>query len=344
MHLVAVELAVRRGAEVILHVARAFDVVGRSRAALELMEDRAMRLGHDLREHVEAPAMRHTEHDFLYAEIAAALDDLFECRDERLGPVEAEPLGAGELDVAEFLEAFRLDQLVEDRALALARERDLLVLALDALLDPGLLLRVRDVHELDAERLAVGALQDRDDLAHGGEFEPEHVIEEDLALEIGVAEAVGAGIELVVVHARLETERIELGVEMAADAVGTDQHQRVDRVARGLLYIDGGQFDACALRLRPDLLAELLLGVGPLAVERGEKLVTLDRRRLFPGGAARAPGDVRGLVLQAREETAARGIDRIRIGLVAGIEVLDVGGVTAVEKGRACESRVRVLA
>jgi hypothetical protein len=81
--------------------------------------------------------MRHAEHDLLHAEIAAALDDLFERRDQRLAAVEAEALGAGELGVAEFLEAFRLDQLVEDRALALAREGDLLVGALDALLDPA---------------------------------------------------------------------------------------------------------------------------------------------------------------------------------------------------------------
>ena len=39
--LVAVELAVRRGAEMVLDVARALDVVGRGRAALELVEDGA---------------------------------------------------------------------------------------------------------------------------------------------------------------------------------------------------------------------------------------------------------------------------------------------------------------
>ena len=64
MHLVAVELAVRRGAEVILHVAGAFDLVRRRRAALELVEDRAVRLAHHLREHVEAAAMRHADARF----------------------------------------------------------------------------------------------------------------------------------------------------------------------------------------------------------------------------------------------------------------------------------------
>ena len=61
-------------------------------------------------------------HDFLHAEIAAALDDLLERRDQRFGAVEAEALGAGVFDVEEFLEAFRLDQLVEDGALAFAGE------------------------------------------------------------------------------------------------------------------------------------------------------------------------------------------------------------------------------
>ena len=64
--------------------------------------------------------MRHADHDFLHAEIAAALDDLLQRRDQRFGAVEAEALGAGELEVAEFLKAFGLDQLVQDRAAALA--------------------------------------------------------------------------------------------------------------------------------------------------------------------------------------------------------------------------------
>ena len=58
VHLVAVELAVRRGAEMILHVAGALDLVRRRGAALEFVEDRAVRLAHDLRQHIEPAAMR----------------------------------------------------------------------------------------------------------------------------------------------------------------------------------------------------------------------------------------------------------------------------------------------
>ena len=181
VHVVAVEGAVRRGAQVILHVARAFDVVGLERAALELVEDGAVRLAHHVGEHIEAPAMRHADDDLLDAELAAALDDLLQRRHHGLGAVEAEALGAGVLHVGELLEGLGLDQLVEDRLLALVGEDDVLVLALDALLQPGLLRRRGDVHELDADVPAVGAAQDLQDLAHGGDLEAQHLVDEDRA-------------------------------------------------------------------------------------------------------------------------------------------------------------------
>ena len=114
----------------------------------------------------------------------------------------------------------------------------------DALLDPGFLRRVGDVHELDAERLAVGAPQDRENLAQGRELEAEHLVEEDRAVHVGFAEAVGARIEVGLVVARLEPERIEIGVEMAARPIGADQHQRMNRIARRLLHVLGGKLDA----------------------------------------------------------------------------------------------------
>ena len=95
--------------------------------------------------------MRHAEDDVLHAERAAALDDLLQRRDHRFAAVEAEALGAGVFDVEELLEAFGFDQLLEDRDLAFAGEGDLLVAAFDALLDPGLLRGVGDVHVLHAD-------------------------------------------------------------------------------------------------------------------------------------------------------------------------------------------------
>jgi 2-oxoglutarate dehydrogenase E1 component len=80
----------------------------------------------------------------------------------------------------------------------------------------------------------------------------------------------------------IEAERIEIGVEVPAHAVGADQHDRAHRVARRLLHVARRKLDARALRLRAHLVAEFLFGLGPVAVERGERLVARDQGRLLP--------------------------------------------------------------
>ena len=196
VHGVAVELAVRRGAEVVLDVAGALDLLGLEAAALELVEDRPVGLPHHVGEHAQPAAVRHADDDLLDAERAAALDDLLHRRDQRLAAVEAEALGAGVLDLQELLEALGLDELVEDRPAALPGEADLLAVALDPLLEPGRLLGVGDVHVLEREGAAVGALHQREDLAQGGGLEAEHVVDEDRPVEVGLGEAVGLVVEL----------------------------------------------------------------------------------------------------------------------------------------------------
>ncbi len=168
--LLAVEFAVRRRAQMIFHVARAFDFGGLGGAALEFVEDLAIGLAHHIGEHVQPAAMGHAEHDFLDAQLAAALDDLLERGNGGFAAVQAEALGADEADAGEFLEAFGFDQLVEDRALAFWRERDLLVRPFDAALQPILLLGIVDVHELVADAAAIGALENLHHLARAWRF------------------------------------------------------------------------------------------------------------------------------------------------------------------------------
>src|SRR3546814_12345951 len=79
----ALELPVRRGAEVIFYVARAADILRIGRAAGEFAEDDAIGLARDVGENVEAAAMGHAEDDFLHAVLAAIFDDTFERRNHR---------------------------------------------------------------------------------------------------------------------------------------------------------------------------------------------------------------------------------------------------------------------
>ena len=56
----------------VFDVARAVDVLGIGRIALELREDRGKGLADEIGEHVEAAAMRHADHEFADTEVAAA--------------------------------------------------------------------------------------------------------------------------------------------------------------------------------------------------------------------------------------------------------------------------------
>src|SRR3974390_3636380 len=123
--------------------------------------------------------MGHADDDFLHTQLAAALDDLLKRRNHRLAAVEAKALGAHKTHRCEFLEAFRLDELVENCPLALLGELNLLVGPLNPAPQPILLLRIVDMHEFIADPSAISALQDIGDLPWGGRLKAEHAIEKD---------------------------------------------------------------------------------------------------------------------------------------------------------------------
>ena len=138
------------------------------------------------------------------------------------------------------------------------------------------------MQKLDAERLTISAPQDADDLTDRAKFKSEHFVEKNRPVEIGLAEAIGRGVKFLLVVRRLQGERIEVGVEMPAGAIGANEHQRPHRVPGRALDIGGGKLDAFALRLRLHLAAQRPADFGPVAVERGNQFGTLQRRPAWP--------------------------------------------------------------
>gem|GEM_PF-5080693 len=336
VHLVVVELAVRRRAKVIFDVARTFDIIRRIGAALEFVEDGAVRLHHHVGQDVEAAAMGHAEHDFLQAERPAALDDLLKCGDQRFTAVETKTLGALVFDVDKLLEAFGLDQLVQDRLLAIGGKFDRLVWPFDALLNPCLLLGVRDVHELDAERRAIGALEDVEHLADRGVVaKTQHLVDEDRPVIVGFGKAVIFRRQLVIVFLLGgDAERVEIGVQMAAHAIGADHHDGAHGIARGAFDRFARDWLASGGRLVLQLLVDDLFDLAPIAVERRDEFAIglLWPALGLPGCALRIFGDVGCVVLQAGEEVAPFLVDRGWVLLPVGIELLDVVGIAAIEE------------
>ena len=289
--------------------------------------------------------MGHAQHDLLHAQRAAALDDLLQRRDHGFAAIKAEALGAGEAQVAEALEAFGLHQLGEDGALALAGEGDGLVRTLDALLHPGLLDGVGHMHEFEGDGVAIGAVQDRQHLGDGREFQAQHMIDEDLAVIILRREAIARGMQLLVLLAGLHAQRVELGLKMATHAEGADHHEGAHAVAGGALDVGGGDLGALGLALGLQLVADDLLHIAPIAIEGGDRVIARRQRPvgLLPGGALRVARDGGRIVLQRCEEFAPCGVYARRVLLVARMEFLDIGRIRAIEEGSLKQRLVEFL-
>ena len=217
--------------------------------------------------------MRHADDDFLKSQRTTAFDDLFHRGDQAFATIEAEALGAHVFDMEELLEPFSLDELVQDGFPAFARELDFLAEAFDPLFQPCGLLWVGDVHVLQRKRAAIGAAHERYDLVHRGDFEAQHIVDEDRAVHVRSGEAVGFRVQLRVRGVVAHAERIKLCDQVAANPVGADQHQRADGIENGGADLLLGEGDAFFLGFCLDLVAGGLGIGGPLAVERGGQLV-----------------------------------------------------------------------
>ena len=176
VHGLRADLAVARGTEMVFDVARAMDMLGIGRIALELGEDRGKRLADKIGQNVEPAAMRHADHEFPDAELAAAAQDRLEGRHQRFGALDAEPLGAGIAAVEKPLEGFGGGQAPQDFLLFVADRLGRRSRTLEFILDPGPLGRNLDVHVFDADPAAISLAQEGDDLAQGGALAAERLL------------------------------------------------------------------------------------------------------------------------------------------------------------------------
>ena len=205
----------------ILHVSPAHH--GLDLGVLELGEELVGALAEDVDEDVEAPAVGHAHDDLLAALPREFLEQPVEQRDQALGAFQREPLLADVLAVEERLQRLGLGEPRQDAQLLLAGQRRRVLRGLHALLQPALDGGILAVHVLDADGAAVGPAQAGEDLAqrHLALAAGEVAGREGL-VEIRVGEA--EMLDLQLRRRRLEEpERVQIGEEVAADAVRVDQ-------------------------------------------------------------------------------------------------------------------------
>ena len=212
-------------AEVILHVATA-DVQLRIHVG-KLAEDPLRTLSHDVREHVETAAMRHRQHDVADILRSRPLDRHLHQRDQTLRSLEREALGAEKPLLNELLEDRRGGHLPVDPQLLLAVELDAVFTPLHPHLQPLPHPQVVHVHELHADRPAVGVAEPLDDLPQRHRLRPLDRVGGERPIHVGFGEVVELRIELRQPRPR-PAQRIDLGHQVAAHAVGP--HELVDAI------------------------------------------------------------------------------------------------------------------
>ena len=197
------------------------------------------------------------------------------------------------------------------------------------------------MHEFEADRRTIGPAQQGEHLADGRVFEAENIVDEDRAVVIGFGKAVGLRAEFLGVAARLELERIEVGMQMSAHAECADHHQGANAVARRLLQLLFGDA-APRFGLGLDGLADRGFRGAPVAVESGDDLAVGDLRPPgpLPGRAGGIFRHRRRIVVEAFEKRPPFAIDTCRIGLVLSLQKLDVAGIDAGKKTRSAKRSV----
>ncbi len=221
-HLAAVGSGVDAlGTEVVLDVTRAVRGL-RVDVPLELGEDLPVGLADDVRQDVETATVGHPEGDLVHAGLGGPLQDLVQQRDCRLPAFEGEAPLPDVLGLQEGLERLGRAQPLED--VQLLGWVGTLGGAFDPLLDPDPLVRLLDVHVLDADPAAVGVPQDAQNVAQGHRPLAGEAVDGELAVEVPQGQPVADDVE-VGVAADGELERVGVGHQVAADPVGVDQFQ-----------------------------------------------------------------------------------------------------------------------
>ena len=131
------------------------------RGALELGEDRVVRPAEVVREHVQAAAVRHPDHDLARAARGRELDQLVEHRHGHVEALDRELLLPEVGLVHEALERVDLGQPLEQRLLLVVGQRLAERAGLDRLAQPQPLAMRGDVLDLVGDRPAVGLAQVR---------------------------------------------------------------------------------------------------------------------------------------------------------------------------------------
>ena len=149
------------GAVVILDVTGAAIKRGVALVPFELRQDHFVRAPHRVRQHIQAPAVRHAEHQVAHGRLAGEFDHEVEHRNHDVDAFNREAFGAEVRLVEESLHPLDRGQPRQDHVRLIGRERSAMHPRLDLFAQPEPLLVRCEMLHLVRDRSAVGLLQVR---------------------------------------------------------------------------------------------------------------------------------------------------------------------------------------
>src|ERR1041384_6317219 len=192
----------------------------------------------DIREHVQTSAMRHAHRDAVDAELAGALNQLIEQRNDRLAAFNRKSLLTEELGVQEFLELLSRNQLPKNSFLDFDVDGfGLNKLDANLLAQPELFFFALNVTIFGADLAAVCALQNVEDLAQRSTLSSAQAAGNENAIEVPNRQAVGLDVELGMIEQRHRVQRIDIGHEVPAHAISINQFHHARLSQRVLVHL-----------------------------------------------------------------------------------------------------------
>ncbi len=191
--------------------------------------------------------------------LPALLHQIVEQGDQTVAALEREALLAHVLGMQVALQSLRGGQLPEDVLLLIGAEAALQARHLEIILQPQALVGVRYVRELRADGIGVDEFQVRENILELGALGDRVIAAagEELGVEIGIRQAEIFEVEHIGLGALLQTQRIQVGDQVAAVRVDLDETRhgallgacrRHDRAARRPRCRARRRFDSRAAR------------------------------------------------------------------------------------------------
>ena len=145
-------------------------------------------------QNIQTATVRHAHHDFFQPQLRPALHHLFQRRDDSLTTIKAKTLGANIFFMEILFKIFGRNQTFINRHFTAFGEGRLVADAFDAFLNPSLLLRVLDMHELNPDGAAISIAHNRENFAQSCDFSAQNKIDKDRPIHIAFVKPIRGGV------------------------------------------------------------------------------------------------------------------------------------------------------